>query len=240
VTAFVAGCTGNGCGNNSSGVSANVPGPSPSAPTLCFPIPGSTVDGPTLTFTWNRIPGDNGSNTVYRLYVQDVKRLAPALDVFTTNNFYGAFVLAEGTRYDALVIANPGASQVAGPSVSFNVRGTSATAPTMVRPPHNSSSRVGDLPGAAPGNVVIGWSPVTGATLYQYFVALAGQIAPVASGVTPGLLVQVPIGPVGGVATTYNGIVRACLGGGCTPDSDSGWGPWSNQAGGSTTFTLLP
>ena len=121
------------------------------------------VDGPGVFFSWSRVPGDNGSNTTYRLYVQDLSRATAALDVLTTNNFYGAYFSAEGARYDALVIANPGPNQVVGPAVGFNVRGESATAPTMTQPTHNST--------VTAGNIQIGWSPVPGATLYEYFVA---------------------------------------------------------------------
>ncbi len=33
---------------------------------------GAWVTGPTVLFTWNRVPGDTGSNTTYRLYVADL------------------------------------------------------------------------------------------------------------------------------------------------------------------------
>ena len=114
-----------------------------------------------MLFTWSRVPGDNGSNTIYRLYVQDLSRATAALDVLTTQNVYSAYFKAEGARYDALVVANPGPSQVVGPAVGFVVAGQSAAAPTMTQPTHNSS-----LPA---GNIQLGWSPVPGATLYRVF-----------------------------------------------------------------------
>jgi hypothetical protein len=119
---IVAACTGNGCGPFSAARSISPTGPSPSAPQLGQPLGGSVVSGPTVMFTWNRVPGDNGSNTVYRLYVQDLSRATAALDVLTTQNVYSAYFRAEGARYDALVVANPGPSQVVGPAVGFRRR----------------------------------------------------------------------------------------------------------------------
>jgi glucose/arabinose dehydrogenase len=227
---IVAACNGNGCGPFSGSKSITAAGPNPSAPQIGQPLGGSVVDGPSVFFSWSRVPGDNGSNTTYRLYVQDLSRATAALDVLTTNNFYGAYFRAEGARYDALVVANPGPNQVVGPAVGFNVRGQSATAPTMTQPTHNSTVTAGNIP--------IGWSPVPGATLYEYFVANAG--APPTRGVTPGLMVQVPLAALNGNPTVYNGIVRACPAGNtCAPGNDAGWGPWSDVAGpGVVQFTV--
>jgi hypothetical protein len=185
-------------------------------------------------FSWNRVPGDNGSNTIYRLFVQDLSRQAIALDVYTTQNFWSAVFMAEGSRYDGLVIANPGLpSQVQGPAQGFNVSGVSAGAPTMVSPAHQSSVKAGP--------VQVMWTPVPGAVLYQYYIApLVGASV---AGVTPGLSAQVTLGTVGGVPTLYNGIARACPSGvTCTAASDLGWGPWSNAVGGPgvTNFTVTP
>jgi hypothetical protein len=232
----VAACNGNGCGPLSAPASVTPTGSNPSAPNLAVPMAGSIVSGPTVTFAWSRIPGDTGSNTVYRLFVQDLSRQATALDVFTTNNFYAAYFKAEGARYDAVVIANPDANGAGnfGPSVGFNVSGTSSSAPTMVQPAHESS--------VTQGNIQLGWSPVAGATLYEYFVAVQGQSAPTVTGVTTGLFVQVPLMAVGGSNTVYSGIVRACPSGAtCVSGSDAGWGPWSVNAGpGVTNFTVTP
>lgn len=232
-SAFVAACNGNGCSANSTAAPVNVPGPNPSAPVLGSPTAGQTVNGPVVFFSWNRVPGDNGSNTTYRLYVQDLLRQSAALDVLTTANFHAAYLKAEGTRYDALVIANPVGNAVAGPAAGFNVRGTSATSPTMVAPTHNGT--------VAAGNVTLGWSPVAGATLYQYYVSMQGQNTTV-TGVTPGLLVQVPLPLLNGGPAPYSAIVRACpAGSACTAGADTGWGPWSNLGGpGVTNFTAIP
>src|SRR5688572_1884285 len=195
---------------------------------------GTVVEGPTALLTWNRIAGDNGSNTIYRLFIQDLSRQSAALDVLTTNNFYGAYFKAEGAAYAAQVIANPGPSESAGPAAAFNVRGTSSTAPTIVFPANSSA--------VSAGNVQLGWTPVPGATLYQYFVAVTGQSAATATGVTTGLLVQVPLAAVGGANTSYSAIARACPSGAtCAAGSDAGWGPWSHLAGpGGNTFTVVP
>ncbi|MHB8797918.1 MAG: PKD domain-containing protein [Thermoanaerobaculia bacterium] len=232
---IVAACTGDGCGPYSGAQGINPAGPNPSSPNLGTPLAASVVNGPGVEFSWNRIPGDDGTNTWYRLYVQDLSRQAAALDVYTRDNFYAAYFKAEGARYDALVVANPGASQVVGPPIGFNVRGLSASAPTMVSPPHQSQVQA--------GNLQLGWSPVPGATLYQYWVAVLGQGTPAVTGVTPGLVVQVPLPAVAGQPTTYSGITRACMSPtGCSPTSDTGWGPWSNAPGGPgvTNFTVVP
>ncbi|MHB8797913.1 MAG: InlB B-repeat-containing protein [Thermoanaerobaculia bacterium] len=232
---IVAACTGDGCGPYSGAQGINPAGPNPSSPNLGTPLAASVVNGPGVEFSWNRIPGDDGTNTWYRLYVQDLSRQAAALDVYTRDNFYAAYFKAEGARYDALVVANPGASQVVGPAIGFNVRGLSASAPTMVSPPHQSQVQA--------GNLQLGWSPVPGATLYQYWVAVLGQGTPAVTGVTPGLVVQVPLPAVNGQPTTYSGITRACMSPtGCSPTSDTGWGPWSNAPAGPgvTNFTVVP
>jgi hypothetical protein len=235
---LVAACTGNGCGPNSAPFSVTPSATAPTAPQVGFPMAGTTVAGPTSLITWSRIPTDNGNgNTTYRLYVQDLSRQAAALDVLTTSNFYGAYFRAEGSRYDAQVISNPNctaaggscsAAQATGSTSGFVISGTSSTAPTMVQPAHNSA--------VAKGNIQLGWSPVVGATLYEYFVAVVGQSQATVRGVTPGLFVQVPLT----TAAQYSAIVRACPAGAtCAAGSDSGWGPWSVDAGpGVTNFTV--
>ena len=205
-TIFVWGCTGDGCGPQSVGWDITAPGPNPSTPNLGTPLAGSSVTGPSVMFSWNRIPGDNGSNTEYRLYVGDNARSRPALDVYTTANYYAANFKAEGTRYDALVIAKPRtASPVQGPATGFLVRGPSGLSPTMVQPAYGFS--------VPQGNVTIEWTPLPGASLYEYYVAQ--RVTPPATpvifrGVTPGLSVQVPLKAIGSVSTNYLGIVRAC------------------------------
>ena len=156
-TIFVWGCTGDGCGPQSAGWDITALGPNPSTPNLGTPLAGSSITGPTVNFSWNRIPGDTGSNTEYRLYVGDNARSRPALDVYTTNNYYAANFKAEGTRYDALVIAKPRtASPVQGPATGFLVRGPSGLSPTMVQPAYGFS--------VPQGNVQIEWTPLPGAS----------------------------------------------------------------------------
>ena len=93
---LVAACTGNGCGPFSAPASITGAGPNPSVPQLGQPLGGSVVNGPGVLFTWSRVPGDNGSNTVYRLYVQDLSRATAALDVLTTDNFYARVLQGRG------------------------------------------------------------------------------------------------------------------------------------------------
>ena len=231
----VAACTGNGCGPYSAPAALMPAGANPSLPLLGQPLAGSVVDGPVVLFTWNRIPGDDGSNTTYRLFVQDLSRQAGALDVRTTANFHAGYFRAEGARYDALVIANPGTPQEqVGPAVGFVVRGSSPTAPTLVAPTHNGT--------VAAGNVQLSWSPIPGATLYEYYVSVPGAPQGSARGVSPGLFVQVPLAAINNQPTLYSAIVRACPAGQtCSAGSDAGWGPWSATAGtGVTNFTVDP
>jgi hypothetical protein len=209
------------------------PGPNPAGPALGSPLDGSVVNGPSVLFTWSRIPEDTGS-TVYRLYVQDLSRQRAALDVYTTQNYFGALLNAEGGKYAAVAIANPGPSQIGGAPISFTVRGVSAVAPTLMAPTHGSM--------VAAGNVLLGWTPVPGATLYEYLVSVQGAAGSSGRGVPPGIFVQVPLAAGNGQQTVYNGIVRACPAGQtCTATSDAGWGPWSSAAGsGVVSFTVTP
>jgi len=233
-TVFLSACNGDGCGPYAM-QDITAAGPNPPQPNIGTPMAGTVVAGPGVLFTWNRVPGDTGSNTRYRLFVQDLSRQATAFDVYTTQNYYSAYFKAEGARYDVLVVSNPGLpGEVVGPAQGFSVSGASTTAPTMVAPAHNST--------VSAGNVQLGWSPVPGATLYEYFVAVLGQGSAAAHGVTPGLVVQVPLTGAGG-GTLYSGIVRACpVGATCVFGSDAGWGPWSNAPGGPgvTNFTVTP
>ena len=231
---IVAACNGDGCGPYSSATAINPSGPNPAAPQVGSPLNGSVVNGPSVLFTFTRIPGDTGS-TVYRLYVQDQSRQRAALDVYTTQNFYGALLKAEGGRYAVVVIANPGLpNQVTGPNATFTVRGTSAAAPTLMAPTNASV--------LSAGNVLLGWTPVPGATLYEYLVSVQGQGTASGRGVTPGIFVQVPLAAVNGQPTLYSGIVRACPAGQtCASGSDAGWGLWSSAAGsGGISFTVTP
>jgi hypothetical protein len=231
---IVAACNGDGCGPYSGATVVQPTGPNPPAPQVGSPLDGSVVNGPSVLFTWSRIAGDIGS-TVYRVYVNDVSRQRAALDVYTTQNFYGALLKAEGAKYAAVVIANPGlATQVTGLTVTFTVRGASGVAPTLMAPTHGSV--------LAAGNVLVGWTPVPGATLYEYLLSVQGEGMASGRGVTPGIFVQVPLTAVNGQATIYSGIVRACPAGQtCAGGSDAGWGPWSTAAGsGGVSFTVAP
>lgn len=232
---IVAGCNGDGCGPFSPKANISPSAPAPAAPIVGTPIAGTIVSGPNVILTWSRVPGDNGSNTAYRLYVGDLWRNAPALDILTTQNFHGAYFRAEGTRYDALVFANPDTpQQTQGPPTGFNVSGASARSPTMIAPRHNSRIRQ--------GNVTLSWTPQERTVVYQYYVGTPGATAATVTGVTPGLSVQVPLQARNDQPTVYNGVVRACAPDvHCSAGSESGWGPWSNIAGpGVTSFTVLP
>lgn len=225
-------CNGDGCGPAST-IAINPAGPNPSAPVVASPMPVVVADGPNITISWSRIPGDNGSNTDYRLYVGDLSRDGPALDVMTKNNFYGAFLRAEGRRYDALVFATQNGTTVTGPASGFMVAGVSAAASLITSPTHNSTFRQGPFR--------LAWAPIPDAVRYQYYVAREGRQSPDLTGMTPGLFVDTSLSV--NANTTYNAIVRACPSinsSQCSPDSDAGWGPWSNAVTGTTRFTVVP
>lgn len=232
---FVQGCNGDGCGPNSVGFSI-LPGfGNPALPIIGEPVGGLTASGPSITFTWNRIPGDNGTNTTYRLYVQDFGRQSAALDVVTTNNYWAA-QFSPGRRYDAVVVANPNTPfAVEGPAQGFTTRGPSPFAPTMVHPQHQGTVRE--------GNIRLAWTPLAESQFFQYYVGRQGSLIPVSTGLTTGTEVQVPLSTVNGQLTPHIGIVRACLNGFfCSIASDNGWGPWSNTPGGTgvTAFNVAP
>ena len=229
---IVAACNGDGCSPYSGAVAIAPTGPSPQAPLISAPMAGVKVDGPGVIFSWTRIPGDNGSNTSYRLYVGDLSTGDPVLDVITNNNFYGALLRAESRRYDALVIATQGSATVQGPAQGFLVGGNSAVAPTVSAPTHGSS--------VPQGLTTLKWSPVVGAARYQFAAVrqAAGAALTVASGMTPGLFTDVPLS-IG----VHTALVRACPNANsaqCRLGSDAGWGPWSNVAGGFSQFTVAP
>lgn len=237
---LVRGCTGDGCGPFSSALGINPAIGNPTVPILGEPFAGSSVDAgsnaPQITFSWNRVAGDNGSNFLYRLYVQDFSRNAPALDVLTTSNFYAAY-FNPGTRYDALVIATPvgGGVPRQGPPSAFLTRGRVPKSPVVTAPVFGSTvSRDGQ------GQVTVTWTPLVNSDgtvstrNYQYYFAGPGQ--PV-SGVTP--LTSLPLTLAPG---SWLGTMRACTTGtSCTAGSETGWGPWNNQAGsegGMASFTV--
>ncbi len=232
---FVAACNGSGCRGNSGGVTIRPTSALGTAPTVAQPANGSQVDGPVVLIAWNRVAGDNGSNTTYRLFVQDLGRQATALDVLTTSNFHGAY-FSPGSRYDVQVIANPGPAEVKSAASGFSVRGSSPSFATLVGPAGGSRVRE--------GNIGIGWTPVLNSALYQYFVTTPGRADPVFSGVTSGTEVRVPVKTVSGADTLYNAIVRACSpnSSSCDAASNGGWLGWSNVAGGSgvAVFTVTP
>ncbi len=225
-------CNGDGCGPPAT-VAVNPSGPNSAVPVIAAPMPVLVANGPVVTISWSRIAGDDGSNTDYRLYVGDLSRDGPALDVITRNNFHGAYLLAEGRRYDALVFATRNGNTVTGPASGFMVAGTSAAAPLITAPTHGSTFRQGPFR--------LAWSPMPegpGLLRYQYYVARQGQSAPVLTGMTTGLFVDTSLAVT--APTQFNAIVRACYLDQCTPDSDAGWGPWSNTVTGTTAFTILP
>ncbi len=220
----VAACNGDGCGPNSAAVNVTSAGPNPTLPGIGTPMAGADSGNPVL-FTWTRVAGDTGTNVRYRLYVQDLSRQSAALDVFTTQNFWSAH-FRPGVRYDALAIADVAGQIRQGPASGFVVRGSNPPKPVMVQPALNST--------VPAGNTFLAWTPIDGATLYQYYVSANGNVEPWARGVTPGLTVQVPLSP--SVGPPHSATARACLIPVCEANSDTGWSEWA----GATNFLVAP
>ncbi len=228
-TVLVRGCTGDGCGPFSSGTPINGTIGNPLTPILGEPMAGSSVDfgsnAPEITFTWNLVAGDNGTNFMYRLYVQDFSRNAPALDILTSNNFHGAF-FNPGTRFDALVIAIPNGGGLSrqGPPSGFVTRGRVPRSPVVTSPTYRSA-----VDPNAQGQVNVAWTPqvnpdgTVSTRNYQYFFNGPGQTG----GVTTSLSVLLNLAP-----GDWQGVVRACTTGtSCVESLPTGWGPWNNEPG---------
>lgn len=77
--------------------------------------------------------------------------------------------------------------------------------------------------------------------VYQEAVGRQGQSGPVLTGITPGIFVDTTLSVT--APTLHQAIVRACPTANasqCSPDSDAGWGPWSQSVTGTTSFTITP
>lgn len=238
-TVIVRACTGDGCGPFSSGVPVNPSFGNPTVPLLGEPFGGSSVDAgsnaPNVTFSWNRVAGDNGSNFLYRLYVQDFARNSSALDILTTNNFFGAY-FNPGTRYDALVQAIPvgGGTPRQGPPSAFLTRGRVPRSPVSTGPTFGSPVSRDAL-----GQVAVSWTPLVNndgtvsTRNYQYFFSGPTQ----SGGITTATTVPLNLAP-----GAWQGTMRACTTGtSCTESSPAGWGPWNNEPGsegGIASFTV--
>ncbi len=201
----VAGCNGDGCGPYSDAFPIDNLDAGTPVPIMSSPADGAIVDGPGVLFAWNRVPWDNGFNTTYRLYVQDMVRARPALEVFTTRNFWGTN-LAPGVRYDVLVIADPGPGQTVGPASGFVVRGPALLAPSGVLPGYESTVSLG----GTTGPVTIEWTPlnVNRRTLrYEYYFRTDRLVVPDIIGGTNGATTATVQAFSG---ESYEGVVRAC------------------------------
>ncbi|MFN7923608.1 MAG: hypothetical protein U0Q16_26135 [Bryobacteraceae bacterium] len=234
-SALVAACNGSGCGPDSPPAAVNPTGPNPTSPVLGQPMANGTVDGPKVTFSWSRIPGDDGTNTKYRLFVQDFLRNSPALDVVTTTTSFTAQLAGEGRHYGALVTANPGDGESAGPAISFIVLGDNALAPNVVVPRNEGTVNQ--------GQVEIAWSEVEigpyrrerERATYRYLITRASDDTPVAEGITTGIRVLVPLTAKEG-GTRYRVQVRACTDDTCNLESGTSTGIWSDPH----IFTVVP
>ncbi len=228
----VSACNGDGCAPHSAPVAINPAGPSPSAPVIAAPAAGTYVTGPVVFFAWSRIPGDNGSNTTYRLYVQDMERQAPSGNVYTTQNFW-AMRLQPGKRYDSIVLVKVNGQDVQSAVANFVLSGPAVQSPAPVIPGYQETA----VPRRQDGSIALAWAPVPGVSYYQW-VLYPATGAPIVSGLeftdARGVFSLAP--------GNYTGKVRACLAvppAACVPDSDVGWGPWSDVGGtGPWLFTL--
>ena len=196
---------------------------------------GTVVSGPSLLLTWNRVPGDNGTNTWYRLYVQDLSRQSAALDVYTQNNFYGAYVQGGGgavRRAGDLEpgLAEPGGGPGAGVQRVGSERDGTDDGVTGAQQHGDAGEHAAGVDAGARGDAVRVLRGGAGSGDRDGERSDAGASgAGAADGERRG--------------TVYNGIVRACPAGAtCQPGLDTGWGPWSNAPGGPgvTNFTVTP
>lgn len=217
---LVSACNADGCGPLSRAFPVSVTSPSPTAPIVGTPPAGTIVNGPTVFFSWNRIPGDSGSNTAYRLYVQDMARGRPVLDVYTADNFWAAN-LRSGVRYDVLVIANPGPGQTQGAANGFVVKGPQILSPGATHPGYQQVVRLG----AATANLAFEWTPLdlAAADYYEYFISSDGSSPQRLTGQTRDNLIQLPVF----AGRNYTGEVRRCS----VVRGDVTCGPWSVEGG---------
>ncbi|MFN7926153.1 MAG: hypothetical protein U0Q16_39005 [Bryobacteraceae bacterium] len=239
-------CTGDGCGPVSTAFEINPAFGNPVVPILSAPISGTTIDSgaaaPGVFFAWNRVAGDPGDGSYrYHLYVLDFSRNGAALDVFTSNNFYAAY-LNPMTRYDAIVAAIGPQSAVLGPAIPFLVRG---------RPPNAPSIVYSDVIAGGPDRSLM-WTPVPDANgetanqVYQWRVTRAQtgglvRLGLSAPGVTGAILdgrQTIPdtafcqAGRRPPTTESYFAAVRVCMNGSsCSPQLNDGWGPWSGDPG---------
>ncbi len=226
---LVKACNADGCGPISDAFPMNAAGPSPSAPVIGVPAAATVVSGPVVTFSWSRVPGDNGSNTTYRLYVQDMSASRPALDVITTNNFWAAR-FRPGVRYDVLAIANPGPNQVAGPPNGFVVDGPPLNAPTPTQPAYQG---VVSLRGTT-GQVTIEWLGLDNWQVVEYYLASDGTTPHSFAGQVAGDRTSLTLT----AGRRYSGVVRGCQ----LPNvfGPGFCGPWSDAEGtGVFNFTTV-
>lgn len=217
---LVKACNADGCGPISDAFSMNAAGPSPSAPVIGVPAAATVVSGPVVTFSWSRVPGDNGSNTTYRLYVQDMPASRPALDVITTNNFWAAR-FRPGVRYDALVIANPGPNQVVGPPSGFVVDGPPLNAPAPTQPAYQGVVSLGGTTGQA----TIEWLGRDNWQVVEYYLVSDGATPHSFTGRVPGDRTTLTLT----AGRRYSGVVRGCQ----LPNvfGPGSCGPWSDAEG---------
>jgi hypothetical protein len=164
----------------------------------------------------------------YRLQVRPSGGGDDLLDI-TTETHYWAADLAGDQEYTAVLTARRRDQAYGGDVVHFRTSGH--LAPRPMTPPMDST-----LP---EGNVVIGWTPLSGATRYDYFIAVRGEPEARVRGQTSADFVEVALEALGDQPTIYSVTVRACLQSHCSDELD--WGPWSIQAGtGVTNFTVVP
>lgn len=226
----VSACNGDGCAPHATAITINPTGPNPPAPVIASPAAGSYVTGPVVFFSWSRIPGDNGSNTTYRLYIQDMERQAPSGNIYTTQNFW-ALRLQPGKRYDAIVLAAVNGQSVQSAVANFVLSGPVVTSPTPVFPGYQETN----APRRHDGSIALAWAPVPGASAYQWVLN-----PPTGSPIVSAVEFTDARGVFGLAPGAYTGKVRACFSVSlCAANSDTGWGPWSDAAGtGPWVFTL--
>jgi hypothetical protein len=131
-----------------------------SAPTVVWPLNGSTSDATTLDIQWSAVSGA----TQYQVYFGSSSTSPPLYTTVSAPAVTAAlYNLAAGATYYWKVVATAGSSSTSSAVWSFTTPGGSGTlsAPTLVWPLNGSTS--------AATTLTIQWSAVSGATQYQVY-----------------------------------------------------------------------
>lgn len=222
-------CNRLGCGPPRFVTTLEVPPPPPPRPIFGSPAPGTTVLASNILFSW--IPVAEAEESVeYRLTVRSTTAEAERVEVrTTTDEHFWTSTLSAGKEYVATLTAFRAGKEIGADTLHFRTEPPVSPRPTT---PAMGST-------LTEGSVVLAWTPLPGATRYEYYVSVQGDPDPHLRGTTVNTSVTVDLQALEDGSTTYSVTVRACTRPRCAEDRD--WGPWSIQSGtGVTNFTVNP